>query len=81
MRWAVLPLLLLTGCQSAAERQARLDDSCTRGFTALGDPKVDPVQKQAILETMRNAGCMGRQPEERVRLDVRRSEPFTVKPF
>lgn len=32
---------------------------CQFGGKSLGDPWLNPYQKQVILERMRNAGCMG----------------------
>ncbi len=33
-------------------------DPCIKAFQVLGNPNIDPFFKQAVLEKMRNRGCL-----------------------
>ncbi|WP_157080671.1 hypothetical protein [Methylobacterium variabile] len=67
--------MLLGGCVSGRSREAEAQ-LCSRGFQALNDQSRTPEQRAALLETMRNAGCLGQQPA-RVAIDP---PPFRIVP-
>lgn len=62
MRWtfALAGLAALAACvEQPAPEPTRPMTPCEAGMDALSDPYMDPFQKEAILEAMRNKGCLG----------------------
>jgi hypothetical protein len=64
MRVVVL-FLALAGCAAPAKPEPPTPaapmtpaERCQAGGRLLGNPYMDPFQKQAILEMMRNRGCL-----------------------
>lgn len=68
--------MLLGGCVSGRSRESEAQ-LCSRGFQALNDQSRTQEQRAALLETMRNAGCLGQQPPVRVQADP---PPFRIIP-
>jgi hypothetical protein len=61
-RLAPLLILALTGCvtneQPRTETQAVARTPCEEAALLLGNRHLDPYQKEALLEKMRNTGCL-----------------------
>ena len=45
-------------CQDAAQSKAPNQEACKAGFDILGNAWANSFQKQAVLETLRNSGCL-----------------------
>lgn len=39
-------------------RPMTAEEFCQKAMTLLGSPYIDPAQKQALIEKMRNRGCL-----------------------
>lgn len=66
MKSAILGIVLvaLVGCTATPERTTFVAPTdpvewCAEATRLLGDPYVDDFQKVALLEAMRNRGCLG----------------------
>lgn len=50
---------LMAGCNAPQQAQPMDKKACAAGFEALDDDWISSYQKQALLELLRNKGCLG----------------------